>query len=70
MFGPCSHNGYRYCHSNDEALILNVETLWMILHQRMQMSNTQMINKAEGRGIVYERKGKKVMVCSCSLDNT
>ncbi len=45
MFGPCSCNGYRYCHYEDEALISKVETLWMIMHQRTQVPNIQMINK-------------------------
>jgi hypothetical protein len=32
LFGPCSCNGYRYYHNEDEALIAKVDTLWM--HQR------------------------------------
>lgn len=32
LFGPCNHNGYRYCHNNNEVLIAFVETLWMIMH--------------------------------------
>ncbi len=33
LFGPCSCNGYRYCHNEDQAFISRVETLWMIMHQ-------------------------------------
>jgi hypothetical protein len=33
LFGPCSHNGYRYCHNEDKAFISRVKTLWMIMHQ-------------------------------------
>jgi hypothetical protein len=66
---PCNRNGYRYCHSNDEALIASVETLWMILHKRTQIPNTQMINKVEAHGIVYERKRQEnELVCFCNLD--
>jgi hypothetical protein len=32
LFGPCSHNGYRYCHNKDKAFISRVKTLWMIMH--------------------------------------
>jgi hypothetical protein len=41
LFGPCNHNGYRYCHNEDEAFISRVEALWMIMHQRTQHSNDQ-----------------------------
>lgn len=34
LFGPCSRNGSRYCHNDDEALIIRVKTLWMLMHQR------------------------------------
>jgi hypothetical protein len=34
LFGPCSCNGYRNCHNNNEVLIVYVETLWMIMHQK------------------------------------
>jgi hypothetical protein len=34
LFGPCSRNGFRYCHNKDPALIIRVKTLWMIMHQR------------------------------------
>jgi hypothetical protein len=64
MFGLCNHNGYRYCHYEDEALISKVETLWMIMHQRTQVPNIRMINKAETCKIAYEIKiGKKVNSC-------
>lgn len=72
LFGPCNRNGYRYCHYEDEALISKVETLWMIMHQRTQVPNIQMINKAEAYGITYEIKiGKKVNWCALAkLDHT
>jgi hypothetical protein len=41
-----SHNGYKYCHNSDEALIASIEMLWMIMHQKMKVSNTRMINKS------------------------
>jgi hypothetical protein len=64
LFEPCSRNGYKYYHNDDEALISKVETLWMILHQRTQVPNTRMINKPEARGIAYEiKKGQKVNWC-------
>jgi hypothetical protein len=59
LFGPCNRNGYRYYHNEDEALITKVVTLWMIMHQRKQVPNTQMINKAEAHEIAYEIKIKK-----------
>jgi hypothetical protein len=59
LFGPCSCKGYRYYHNEDKALIVKVETLWMIMHQRKQVRNTQMINKVEVHGITYEIKIKK-----------
>jgi hypothetical protein len=59
FFGPCNHNGYRYCHNKDEARISRVETLWMITHQRTQVPNIRMINKAKTHGIVYEIKTRK-----------
>jgi hypothetical protein len=35
IFGkPINRNGYRYCHLNNEELIIRVELLWMIVHQR------------------------------------
>jgi hypothetical protein len=40
LFGPCSHNGYRYCHNKDKVLISRVKTLWMIMHQQTQVPNT------------------------------
>jgi hypothetical protein len=40
LFGPCSRNDYRFCHNKDEALIIRVKTLWMIMHQRTQVPNT------------------------------
>jgi hypothetical protein len=56
LFGPCSYNGYRYYHNEDEASIAKVETLWMIMHQKKQVPNTQLINKAEAHEIAYEIK--------------
>jgi len=44
LFGPCSCNGYRNCHNDYETLIARVKTLWMIMHQRTQVLNNQMIN--------------------------
>jgi hypothetical protein len=32
LSGPCSRNGHKYYHNDDEALISKVETLWMILN--------------------------------------
>ncbi len=51
LFGPSiSRNGYQYSWSNDEVLIVEVENLWMIAHQRTQIPNTLMINKVEAQG--------------------
>ncbi len=61
LFGPFSHNGYRYYHNEDEALIARVETLWMIMHQRTHVPNTRMINQAETCRIAYEIKIMKKM---------
>jgi hypothetical protein len=48
FFGPCIFkNGYKYFFSDDEKLISKVETLWMVTHQRTQVPNNQLINKAE-----------------------
>ncbi len=47
LFGPYSHNGYKYYHNEDQVLIVKVETLCMIMHQRTQVPNTQRINKVE-----------------------
>jgi hypothetical protein len=59
LFGPCSRNNYRYCHTKDKALISRVKTLWMIMHQRIEVPNTQMINKIEVCEIAYEIKTRK-----------
>jgi hypothetical protein len=33
LFGPCNtKNGYHYCFSNDEGLIVSIEELWMTTH--------------------------------------
>jgi hypothetical protein len=56
LFGPCSRNGYRYCHNEDEALIVRVKTLWMIMHQRNEVPNTRMINQVEARGLIMKSK--------------
>ncbi len=64
LFGPRSRNGYKFCHNEDEALIVRVKTLWMIMHQRTQMPKTRMINRVEASEIAYEIKiGKKVNWC-------
>jgi len=34
LFGPYSHNGYKYCHNEYYVLIVKVEILCMIMHQR------------------------------------
>jgi hypothetical protein len=61
LFGPCNNkNGYRYYFSEDVEVIKRVEEIWMIVHQRPQVPINHLINKVEARGIVYERKGKKV----------
>jgi hypothetical protein len=61
LFGPCSHNGYKYCHNEDQVLIIKVVTLCMIMHQRTHLPNIQRINKVEAQGIVYEIKTCKKM---------
>jgi hypothetical protein len=33
-------NGYKYSFSDDEKLISNVETLWMVTHQKTQVPST------------------------------
>jgi hypothetical protein len=64
LFGPCNCNKYKYYHTKDEALISRVETLWMIMHQRMHLPNTQMINNTKACEIAYEIKTwKKVNWC-------
>jgi hypothetical protein len=40
-------NGYKYSFSDNEKFISNVETLWMVTHQKTQVSNTRLINKVE-----------------------
>lgn len=60
LFGPCiNRNGYRYCHKDDEELIREVESKYMICHQRTWLPSTCIINKSEARGIAYERVKKK-----------
>ncbi len=55
FFGnPINRNGYRYCHLDNEELIIRVELLWMIVHQRTQVPCIRMINMVEARGLVYE----------------
>jgi hypothetical protein len=40
FFGPCIFkNGDKYSFSDDEKLISNVKTLWMVTHQRTQVPN-------------------------------
>jgi hypothetical protein len=56
LFRPYNHNGCRYFHNEDKAFISRVKTLWMIMHQRTQVPNIQMINKVEAHGIAYEIK--------------
>jgi hypothetical protein len=64
LFGPSiSKNEYRYCHKNDEELIVHVETLWMAMHQKTQVLHTHMINKEKARGIVFEQKSNQVNWC-------
>jgi hypothetical protein len=41
------NNGYKYSFSDDEKLISNVETLWMVTHQKTQVPSTRLINKAK-----------------------
>jgi hypothetical protein len=55
FFGkPINRIRYKYCHLNNEELIIRVELLWMIVHQRTQVPCTRIINKVEARGLVYE----------------
>ncbi len=61
MFGPCSHDGYKYCHNEDQVLIVKVETLCMIMHQRTHVPNIQRVNKVEAQKIAYEIKTCKKM---------
>jgi hypothetical protein len=56
LFGPYSCNEYKYCHIENKALISRVETLWTIMHQKTQVPNIRMINKAETCGIAYKIK--------------
>jgi hypothetical protein len=35
LLGPnINKNEYRFCHKNDEKLIVHVEMLWMAMHQK------------------------------------
>ncbi len=64
LFGPSIiMNKYRYCHINDDELIARIENLFMVTHQRTQVPNTHIINKAEVKGIICKRKGKDVNWC-------
>jgi hypothetical protein len=47
VFGPCiNKNGYRHTWCGDEKIIIEVESFWMIIHQRTQLPHTQIISKA------------------------
>jgi hypothetical protein len=57
LFGPCIFkNEYKYFFNDDEKLISNVETLWMVTHQRTQVPSNWLINKTKAQGIVYGEK--------------
>ncbi len=64
-------NGYWYTWSNDEEIIVQIESLWMILHQITQvLPHTRMINKVEAWGFVYQRKGKDInWAIFCQMDD-
>lgn len=60
VFGPrASANGYRYANSEDVEWVKKIELIWMQTHQRTQVPNTRMINLAEAKGLVYEKKANK-----------
>jgi len=61
LFGLYNHNGYKYYHNEDQVLIVKVETLCMIMHQRTHVPNIQRINKVEVQWIAYEIKTCKKM---------
>jgi hypothetical protein len=56
LFGIYVHNGYKYCHNENHVLIVKVETVCMIMHQRTHVPNIQRINKVEAQWITYEIK--------------
>jgi hypothetical protein len=48
VFGSCiNKNGYQYTWCGDEEIIVEVESLWMIIHQRTQLPHTRIFNKVK-----------------------
>lgn len=57
FFGPVvNKNGHRYMFLNDEALIAEIERLWMIVHQNNLVLASRMITKGMARGLYVEKK--------------
>ncbi len=60
LLRPCIfRNQYKYSFGDDEKLISNVETLWMVTRQKTQVLSNGLINKAKTQGTMYEKKGSK-----------
>jgi hypothetical protein len=53
-------NGYQYYFNDNLELNKRVEEVWMITHQCIQIPNMHLINKAEARGIMCEKKGQAI----------
>ncbi len=40
LFAPCNHNGYRYCHNNNEILILLWKSYGLLTNRRSTQVQT------------------------------
>jgi hypothetical protein len=61
VFGQVANrNSYSYVHCENPELIVKVERLFMIVHQKPSVPATRIISLGMARGIVCKEKGKKM----------
>jgi hypothetical protein len=54
-----NNNGYNYEFIKDPLFIEEIETLWMVVHQKSCMLTPQLISLGMARGLASEKIGKK-----------
>jgi hypothetical protein len=59
FFGPVmNNNGYNYDFTKDHLFIEDIETLWMVVHQKLYMPSSHLISLGLARGLACEKMGK------------